>query len=130
MVFGIGTDIVELARIEKTYNRFGKHFVERLLMPEENTLFYKNKNPIRFLAMRFAAKESIVKSMGTGFSDGIWIRDIGIINKDSGKPIVVYSSRGDQMRQKLGISEIHISLTDEAGLVLAFSVAIKSDNNL
>ncbi|HJL93481.1 MAG TPA: holo-ACP synthase [Woeseiaceae bacterium] len=130
MIFGIGTDIVELSRIEKTYNRFGNHFVERLLMPEENTLFSKNKNPIRFLAMRFAAKEAIVKAMGTGFSNGIWIRDIGIINKNSGKPVVVYSSRGDLMCRKLGISEIHISLTDEAGLILAFSVALKSDSNL
>ena len=66
MIYGIGTDIVELSRIQETYNRFGDHFVNRLLMDEERVLFEKNKWPVRFLAMRFAAKEATVKAMGTG----------------------------------------------------------------
>ena len=75
MIFGIGTDLVELSRIKKIFDRFGDHFAHKLLMAEELELFYKNKNPIRFLGMRFAAKEAIVKAMGTGFSKGIWIKD-------------------------------------------------------
>ena len=65
MIYGIGTDIVELSRVQETYNRFGDHFVNRLLMDEERELFAKNKWPVRFLAMRFAAKEATVKAMGT-----------------------------------------------------------------
>lgn len=125
MIYGIGTDIVELSRIKKTYTRFGENFTKRLLMPEEQSMYLQSRNPIRFLAMRFAAKEAIVKAMGTGFSNGIWIRDTGIINDKLGKPLVIFSSRGQAVCKKLGIGESHISLSDEAGLILAFSIMMK-----
>ena len=125
MIYGIGTDIVELSRIKKTYMRFGEKFTNRLLMPEEQSMYLQSRNPIRFLAMRFAAKEAIVKAMGTGFSNGIWIRDTGIINDKLGKPLVIFSSRGQAVCEKLGIGESHISLSDEAGLILAFSIMMK-----
>ena len=86
VIFGVGTDIVQLARIEATYRRFGKHFVDRLLMEEERQVFETSKNPTRFLAMRFAAKEATVKAMGTGFAHGVWIRDVGVLNNDWGRP--------------------------------------------
>ena len=88
--------------------------------------FYKNKNPIRFLGMRFAAKEAIVKAMGTGFSKDIWIKDVGINNLPSGKPITIFSDRGLKKIEKLDINDIQISLSDEAGLVVAFCIAIKN----
>ena len=125
MIYGIGTDIVELSRIKKTYMRFGEKFTNRLLMPEEQSMYLQSRNPIRFLAMRFAAKEAIVKAMGTGFSNGIWIRDTGIINDKLGKPLVIFSSRGQAVCKKLGFGESHISLSDEAGLILAFSIMMK-----
>ena len=105
--------------------RFGEKFTNRLLMPEEQSMYLQSRNPIRFLAMRFAAKEAIVKAMGTGFSNGIWIRDTGIINDKLGKPLVIFSSRGQAVCKKLGIGESHISLSDEAGLILAFSIMMK-----
>lgn len=125
VIFGIGTDIVKFSRIKKTHARFGDHFINRLLMPEEHALFEKSHHPIRFLAMRFAAKEAIVKAMGTGFSNGIWIRDIGVVNNKLGKPLVVFSDRGKSVCKKLGIGDGHISLSDEAGLILAFSIMMK-----
>jgi len=73
MIFGIGTDLVQVERIEATYRRFGEHFVDRLLMPEERALFDPGRRPVRFLAMRFAAKEAISKALGTGFRHGVWI---------------------------------------------------------
>ncbi len=76
MIFGIGTDVVQLERVEATYARHGEHFVQRLLMPEEAAAFRGYKRPVRFLAMRFAAKEAIVKALGTGFAHGVWIRDV------------------------------------------------------
>jgi holo-[acyl-carrier protein] synthase len=122
VIFGVGTDIVELARIQQTYDRFGMHFVDRLLMDEERALFERSKWPVRFLAMRFAAKEATVKAMGTGFAHGMWIRDVGIVNNAWGRPLVIWSARGKGVCQELGIGAGHVSLSDDAGLVLAFAV--------
>lgn len=122
MIFGVGTDIVELSRIQATYDRFGEHFVRRLLMEEELALFRSSKFPVRFLAMRFAGKEATVKAMGTGFRHGVWLRDVGIINNDWGRPLVIWSERGRGVCEQLGVGAGHVSLTDDAGLVVAFAV--------
>ena len=122
MIFGVGTDVVELARVQSTYERFGEHFVNRLLMPEERVLFEKTKHPVRFLAMRFAGKEAAVKAMGTGFAHGVWIRDVGITSNDWGRPLVIWSERGQRVCERLGIGAGHVSLTDDAGLIIAFAV--------
>lgn len=122
MIFGVGTDIVELSRVQATYDRFGEHFVRRILMEEELTLFRRSKQPVRFLAMRFAGKEATVKAMGTGFAHGVWLRDVGILNNDWGRPLVIWSERGKRVCDRLGISNGHVSLTDDAGVVIAFAV--------
>jgi len=126
VIFGVGTDIVEIARMQQTYDRFGERFVERLLMPEERALFASSKWPVRFLAMRFAGKEATVKAMGTGFAHGVWIRDVGIINNEWGRPLVIFSERGLRVCRELGVGESHVSLTDDAGLVMAFAVAMRA----
>ena len=125
MIFGIGTDVVQLSRVEATWQRFGSHFSNRLLLDEERTWFERTKNPVRFLAMRFAAKEAVVKAMGTGFAHGMWIRDVGTVPDKWGKPEVIYSARGAAMCEKLGIGEGYVTLTDEAGLVMAFAVLLR-----
>lgn len=122
MIYGIGVDVLEAARIQKVYARYGDHFIERLLMPAERAQLSRTKRTERFLAMRFAAKEAIVKAMGTGFAHGIWIRDIGVVQNEWGKPEVVYSERGEALRRKLGIGDGHVTLTDEAGLIVAVAV--------
>jgi holo-[acyl-carrier protein] synthase len=126
VIFGVGTDIVEISRIQKTCDRFGERFIERLLMPEERALFQGSKRPVRFLAMRFAGKEATVKAMGTGFGHGVWIRDVGIINNAWGRPLVIFSERAKRVCRDLGIGETHVSLTDDAGLVVAFAVAMRA----
>ena len=122
MIFGVGTDVVELSRIQATYDRFGEHFVRRLLMEVELELFRRSKFPVRFLAMRFAGKEATVKAMGTGFRHGVWLRDVGIVNNDWGRPLIIWSDRGRGVCKQLGIGAGHVSLTDDAGLVVAFAV--------
>ena len=125
MIFGIGTDVVQLARVEEVYARHGEHFVQRLLLPEEEAAFRRYKRPVRFLAMRFAAKEAIVKALGTGFAHGVWIRDVGIAQNAWGRPEVIWSARGREVRDRLGAGEGHVTLTDEAGLVVAVAVLMR-----
>jgi holo-[acyl-carrier protein] synthase len=126
MIFGIGTDILQLQRVEETYSRFGTRFVNHLLMPEEHLQLQKTARPVRFLAMRFAAKEAIVKAMGTGFAHGVWIRDVGVVQNAWGKPEVVYSERGEKVRKELGVGEGHVTLSDEAGLIVAMAVLLRA----
>ena len=122
MIFGIGTDLVELSRVQGIYERFGERFAQRILMDEELELYRNANDPVRFLAMRFAGKEATVKAMGTGFAHGVWLRDVGILNDDRGRPVVVWSARGSRVCARLGIASGHVSLTDDAGLVIAFAV--------
>ena len=126
MVFGVGTDIVQVSRVEKVWQRFGERFAERLLLDEERKLFNSAKRPVRFLSMRFAIKEAAVKAMGTGFAHGMWIRDVGMIPNDWGQPQLIYSTRGRRMCEQLGIGGGHVSVTDEAGLVVAVAVLMRS----
>jgi holo-[acyl-carrier protein] synthase len=125
MIFGIGIDVLELERIQRVHSKYGQRFVERLLLPGEQEQFARTARPERFLAMHFAAKEAIVKAMGTGFAHGMWIRDVGVVQNSWGKPEVIYSDRGQKMREQLGIGDGHITLTDEAGLVVAVAVLMK-----
>lgn len=126
MIFGIGVDVLEMKRIERTLEKFGSRFTDHLLMPEERAQLARTQRPERFIAMRFAAKEAIVKAMGTGFAHGVWIRDVGVVQNSWGKPEVVYSPRGDAVRRGLGVGEGHVTLTDEAGLIVAVAVLMKA----
>jgi len=125
MIFGIGTDVLKVERIERAWQRFGDRFAERLLLDEERELFVKAKNKVRFLGMRFAAKEAIVKAMGTGFAHGVWVRDVGSVPNAWGQPQVIFSARGRAMCSHLGIGEGYLSLTDEAGLIVAVAVLMR-----
>jgi holo-[acyl-carrier protein] synthase len=125
VIFGVGTDLVRVDRIAATWERFGRHFAQRLLMPEELALFDLARRPARFLAMRFAAKEAIAKALGTGFRHGAWIRDFGFLANDWGRPEVRFSARGRALADRLGAGEGHVSLTDEGGLVVAVAVLMR-----
>lgn len=122
MIFGVGTDMVEVSRVARLWERYGYRFAQRILMPEEMALFQHSRQPVRFLAMRFAAKEAIVKALGTGFRHGMWVRDTGSVPDPRGRPLVIFSARGRNVCQTLGAGHAHVSLTDEAGMVLAFAV--------
>jgi holo-[acyl-carrier protein] synthase len=129
VIFGIGTDIVEMSRMEATWLRFGERFALRILMDEEMKLFKQTNQPVRFLAMRFAGKEAAVKAMGTGFAHGVWLRDVGITRNEWGRPLIIWSERGRKVCKNLGIGNGHVSLTDDAGLVMAFAVVEAADSD-
>jgi holo-[acyl-carrier protein] synthase len=126
MIFGVGTDILKVERVASAYERFGERFVRHLLMPEELRDFARTKNRVRFLSMRFAAKEAVVKALGTGFANGMWLRDSGVVPDPQGKPGIIFSLRGQQVCSTLGVGEGHLTLSDEAGLVVAVAILMKS----
>jgi len=126
VIYGIGVDVLESDRVARTLERYGTRFIEHLLMPAEHAQLALTARPQRFLAMRFAAKEAIVKAMGTGFAHGVWIRDVGVVQNAWGKPEVVFSERGERVRRALRIGEAHVTLTDERGLVVAVAVLMKA----
>ena len=125
MIFGIGTDVLRLDRVERVWEHYGDAFARRILLDEELALFGRSKNKTRFLAMRFAAKEAIVKAMGTGFANGVWVRDVGTVPNALGQPQVIYSARGLAMCDRLGIGSGFLTLSDEAGLVVAIAILLR-----
>ncbi len=125
MIFGVGIDLLEAERITSVYQKYGERFVRRILMPEEMELFVGQKRPKRFLAMRFAAKEAVVKAMGTGFANGMWVRDTGVVPDRYGRPEIIFSARRRRKCEELGIADGHLTLSDEAGLVVAVAILMK-----
>jgi holo-[acyl-carrier protein] synthase len=128
MIHGIGTDILRVERVAAVHARFGDRFVRHVLMPEELALFRPGRNAVRFLAMRFAAKEAIVKALGTGFAHGMWLRDAGIVSDPRGRPEVIFSARGRARCVALGVrpADAHVTLSDEGGLVVAVAVLLRA----
>lgn len=125
MIFGMGTDLLRSERIEQAVERHGERFARRILMPEELArLPAGRRRQVRYLAMRFAGKEAVVKALGTGFAHGVWVRDVGIVQNDWGKPEVIFSPRGEALRAQLGVGRCLVTLTDEAGLVVANAIAL------
>ena len=122
MIFGIGTDILRIDRIATTYERFGGHFVDRLLMPEERILFERTRNPVRFLAMRFAAKEAVAKALGTGIGRGVSWQDITIFNDENGAPKARLTGGALDRLHLIGAHNCHLSISDEQRYATAFVV--------
>lgn len=124
MIVAIGTDIVDIARIKAALERHGRHFAERILCPRELLRFDQHSQPAAYLAKRFAAKEALVKALGTGIGRVSW-QDIETINNSSGAPQFVLGGAAQELMSELGASEALLSLSDEHEYALAFVVLSK-----
>ena len=122
MIFGIGTDIVEVARIEASIAQFGDDFAKRILADDEFSMYQQSKIKARFLAKRFAAKEAFSKALGTGLRDPATFQNIAVAHDDLGKPILVLASELQDFLQSRQITKMHISISDERNLATAFVV--------
>lgn len=120
MIYGIGTDIVRIQRLDDNLARYGERFASRILADSELEGFQTSARKAHFLAKRFAAKEAAVKALGTGFRDGLNLRDIGVTNDELGKPVLVFSTRAQQELDSRGIGNCHLSLSDEQDYAVAF----------
>ncbi len=122
MIHGIGTDIVGVGRLQRDLDRHGQRFAARILTTAELTAFHDAAQPAHFLAKRFAAKEALVKALGTGFREGIGLRDISVRNDALGKPELRFSDRLETRLREQGIVASHLSLSDERDYAIAFVV--------
>jgi holo-[acyl-carrier protein] synthase len=122
MVKGVGTDLVEVARIERSLAKHGDRFAERILSAKEYAGYEISNKPADYVAKRFAVKEAVSKALGTGFSAGITWKDIELEHLESGQPYAVLHAKAKAKMEDFGAEGVYISLSDEAGLVSAFAV--------
>ena len=122
MIFGIGTDIVEVARIEASIAQFGDEFAKRILADSEFYIYLDSQIKARFLAKRFAAKEAFSKALGTGLRHPATFQNIAVSHDELGKPMLVLASELQDFLQSKHITQMHISISDERNLAAAFVV--------
>jgi len=123
MIVGIGVDRVTIARVRHAIDRFGTRFLTRIYTENERRQAEAKGDPARRLAMLFAAKEAIAKALGTGFRRGVTPTSIETIHQPSGQPIVHLHAGAAEMAGQQHIGHVHLSLTDEDGIAIAFAVA-------
>ncbi len=119
MIYGVGTDVVEIERIAQALGRFGDRFARRILCDPELARFKGHRLPAAYLAKRFAAKEAFTKALGTGIHapanwHGVWVK-----NLPSGKPVLQFSESLARLLEQRKILHSHLSLTDERGVAMA-----------
>ncbi|MDI4662876.1 holo-ACP synthase [Xanthobacter autotrophicus] len=126
MIIGIGSDFSDARRIARSIERFGDRFLDRVFTPEERAKADRRKLRAETYAKRFAAKEACAKALGTGFSHGVFWRDMGVVNLPSGQPTLVLTGgaarRLAEMVPQGYEPQIHLSLTDEGPLTAAYVV--------
>src|SRR5713226_2286030 len=124
MILGIGTDLVDIRRIEQTLARHGERFLARIYTATERARAERRANRIDTYAKRFAAKEACAKALGTGFRQGVFFRDMGVVNLPSGKPTMVLTGAALCRLQAIvptGFApHIDLAITDEYPLAQAF----------
>ncbi len=117
MIIGIGTDLCDIRRIEKTLKRFGQRFIMRVFTENERTTASRRSNPAAAYAQRYAAKEACAKALGTGFSQGVFWSDIGVNNNPYGQPYLSLTGgalrRLDKLTPPAMKAQIDISLSDQ-----------------
>ena len=126
MILGLGTDIIEIQRVADTWRRKGQRFLDRVYTPLEQQHCLRG-GPVaqkERLAVRFAAKEAVMKALGTGWRQGVRWRDIEIRHRPTGQPYVVLSGTSLKIAQTMGISEFHVTLTHSRDYASATVIAV------
>lgn len=126
MIIGIGSDLIDIRRVEKTIERFGARFTERCFTDIERVKSEGRKNKAASYAKRFAAKEACSKALGTGLAQGVFWRDMGVVNLRSGKPTMqLTGGAAERLASMLPANHraaIHLTITDDFPLAQAFVI--------
>jgi len=123
LVIGLGTDLIEIARIERSVERFGEAFLRRVYTPGEIAYCQRKKNSAESLAARFAAKEAGAKALGTGISRGVSWREFEVRRQPGQRPELHLSGRAEEIAERLGIRRLSLSLTHSRLLAMAVVIA-------
>ncbi len=126
-IVGIGLDLVKIERIRALADRWQERFLARLYTEAERRYCFDRASPYASLAGRFAAKEAVLKAIGTGWSAGISWQDIQVLNDGSGKPVAHVQGRAGALLQEAGVTDIHISLSHDADYAIAQVVLTKEN---
>jgi len=119
MIYGIGTDLIEIGRVAKVLKRFGDRFARRILCEPELRRFRAHKQPVAYLAKRFAAKEAFTKALGTGIHAPANWHGVWVVNLKSGKPQLEFSDDLQKLLKQRQIRRSHLTLTDEREIASA-----------
>ncbi len=111
MIIGIGTDLIEIARIQQSIDRYGPRFLARIYTPAEIQYCQRKKNAAESFAARFAAKEAAAKALGTGISRGVTWLEMEVAHAPGGRPILLLSGRAAQSAAQLRVARTSLSLT-------------------
>jgi holo-[acyl-carrier protein] synthase len=122
MIVGLGTDLAEIPRIERSIARFGERFLERIYTPAEIAYCLRKKSSAESFAARFAAKEAGAKALGTGISFGVGWHDFEVRRAPSGKPSLHLTGRAAELAVRLRVTGIALSLTHTSSMALAVVV--------
>jgi holo-[acyl-carrier protein] synthase len=122
MILGTGIDIIEVARIAASHEKFGERFVNRILLPGEIAYCMSHRRPAPFLAVRFAAKEAISKAFGTGIGAELAWHDMEIRRKESGEPFVVLHGKGEELFKARGAKRLHVTLSHTENYATAMAI--------
>ncbi len=122
MIFGIGADLVEIARVAQVLRRHPARFMARILTPAEREQFHAATHPERFLAKRFAAKEAAAKALGTGIANGVGWQDLSVASGPDGRPVLHLPAGIRERFARGGALQAHLSISDERDYALAFVV--------
>lgn len=123
-VFGLGVDVIEVARIEKVVSRHPDRFARRVLAANEWRRFAAGSQPHRYLAKQFAAKEAIAKALGTGIAQGVTFQQLRVLRDALGAPFVELTGVAARRCQRLGGRGVRVSITDEADWAMAVAVVL------
>jgi holo-[acyl-carrier protein] synthase len=126
MIYGVGTDLIEIRRVERALERFGERFARRILCDPELARFRAHRQPAAYLAKRFAAKEAFTKALGTGIHAPANWHGVWVVNLRSGKPQLEFSPALRALLEQRGVRRSHVSLTDEREMACA-TVILESD---
>ncbi|MDU6925897.1 holo-ACP synthase [Franconibacter helveticus] len=112
-ILGLGTDIVEIERIEAVISRSGDRLAKRVLSANEWAQYQAHQQPVRFLAKRFAVKEAAAKAFGTGIRNGLAFNQFEVFNDELGKPRLRLWDEAERLAEKMGVTSVHVTLADE-----------------
>ena len=123
MIHGTGVDLIEISRIKNSMKKYSGKFEERVFTSKEIDYCRSKADPSKHFAARFAAKEAVLKSLGTGMAEGITWKDMEILNQASGRPILTLTGKGRDIFESLGLRHIHISITHDRQYAVAQAIA-------